>query len=313
MRGFSLYHGPMSDSRIINLSGYRFVQLDELERLQGQLRECLSATGVKGALILASEGINVTLAGTRLQADAAIACLDGQPALKGLWLKESFSVFVPHKRLRVRIRTEIIAFDGDDSVALQASRPPAPAISPHTLDTWLDEHRNIALLDTRNDYEIESGTFEKAVHLDIKHFRHFKEAVRQALEQGELNKSQPMVTFCTGGIRCEKAAPWLLAQGFEQVYQIEGGLINYLQQSRASHWQGDCFVFDDRVELTPELEPTGAGLCDVCQLAVPRGTECQCQLGVHFHATYQPSNTASGTTINTGPDDASALINDKDN
>ena len=160
---------------------------------------------------------------------------------------------------------------------------------------------------------VESGTFETAMHLDIKHFRHFKEAIRQALEQGELDKSQPMVTFCTGGIRCEKAAPWLLAEGFEQVYQIEGGLINYLQQSRASHWQGDCFVFDDRVELTPELQPTGAGLCDLCQLAVPKGGECQCQLGVHFHATYQPSNTASGTTINTGPDDASALINIEDN
>lgn len=302
----------MSDSHIINLSGYRFVRLEELERLQAELKTGLSAAGVKGAVILATEGINVTLAGTRSQADAAIACLDVHPSLAGLWLKESLSAFVPHKRLRVRIRTEIIAFDGTESVALQASRPPAPAVSPSTLDSWLDEHRNVTLLDTRNDYEIASGTFENTVHLDIKHFRHFKDAVRKALEEGELDKSQPLVTFCTGGIRCEKAAPWLLAEGFEQVYQIEGGLINYLQQSRASHWQGDCFVFDGRVELTRDLEPTGAGLCDVCQLAVPKGADCKCQLGVHFHATYQSSNTASGTTIKTGPDDAAALSNVED-
>ena len=280
----------ISEKTIINLSGYRFVQLDELERLQEELKEGLAAAGVKGAVILAEEGINVTLAGVRLQTDAAVSCLDAHPALKGLWLKESFSEFVPHKRLRVRIRTEIIAFDGEESIALQALRPSAPAVSPDTLDSWLDEHRNITLLDTRNDYEIESGTFESASHLDIKHFRHFKDAVRQALDAGELDKAQPLVTFCTGGIRCEKAAPWLLSEGFEQVYQLEGGLINYLQQTKTSHWQGDCFVFDDRVELTPELEATGAGLCDKCQLAVPEGTDCQCQLGVHYHATYQASD-----------------------
>lgn len=306
----------MSDSSIINLSGYRFVHLHELERLQAELKEGLLAAGVKGAVILAEEGINVTLAGLRSQTDAAIDCLDRHALLKGLWLKESLSQFVPHKRLRVRVRTEIIAFDGDESMASQALRPTAPAVSPNTLDNWLDEHRNITLLDTRNDYEIVSGTFDKAVHLDIKHFRHFKDAVRQALKKGELDRSQPLVTFCTCGIRCEKAAPWLMAEGFEQVYQIEGGLINYLQQSKKSHWQGDCFVFDDRVELTPELEPTGAGLCDKCQLAVPKGSDCKCQLGVHFHATYQASHpaskAASGITSKTGSDDASASINTED-
>lgn len=279
----------MSDTPIINLSGYRFTRISEPAALQVELKSSLSAAGVKGAVLLAGEGINVTLAGTRSQTDAAIDCLDHHESLRGLWLKESVSSFVPHKRLKVRVRAEIIAFDGDASVAMASVRPEAPAISPHTVDAWLSENRQFTLLDTRNDYEIVSGTFKQATQLDIKHFRHFKQAVADALEQGKLDKSQPMVTFCTGGIRCEKAAPWLIAEGFKEVYQIEGGLINYLQQSESSHWQGSCFVFDNRVELTPDLIPTGAGLCDLCQLAVPAGTQCQCQLGPHHHATYHLS------------------------
>ena len=149
-----------------------------------------------------------------------------------MWLKETLSDFVPHKRLRVRVRTEIIAFDGSESAIRNASRPVAAALMPATLDAWLDEGRPMTLLDTRNDYEIVSGTFATAQHLDIKHFRHFKQAVKEALERGELEKSQPVVTFCTGGIRCEKAAPWLLDEGFAEVYQIEGGILNYLQNTR---------------------------------------------------------------------------------
>ncbi|MFK7858551.1 MAG: rhodanese-like domain-containing protein [Granulosicoccus sp.] len=277
----------MSDGPVINVSGYRFTHLPDAESLQPELKSSLSATGVKGAVLLAAEGINVTLAGTRKQIDAAIACLERHESLRGIWLKESVSSAVPHKRLRVRLRAEIIAFDGADSKDLARSRPVAPAISPQELDAWLSENRSFTLLDTRNDYEIVSGTFKRATQLDIKHFRHFKAAVADALEKGTLDKSQPMVTFCTGGIRCEKAAPWLLAEGFKEVYQIEGGVINYLQRSDSSYWQGDCFVFDERVELTPDLEPTGAGLCDYCQLAVPAGMQCQCQLGPHHHATYK--------------------------
>lgn len=274
----------MQGSSIINISGYRFIPLPDPAMVQTQLKSCLPQTGVKGAVLLASEGINVTLAGTREQTVEAIKCLNEHEVFKDLWLKESFSRFVPHRRLRIRVRAEIIAFNSSTSTARTHN---APALSPHTLDSWLDQNRPITLLDTRNDYEIESGSFAAATHLDIKHFKHFKDAVSRSVEAGELDKNQPMVTFCTGGIRCEKAVPWLLEQGFKEVYQLEGGVINYLQQSKKSHWQGDCFVFDDRVELNRHLEPTGAGLCDYCQLAVPAGSQCRCQLGAHYHATYQ--------------------------
>ncbi len=271
---------------IVNLSGYKFVLLNEPEQLQSTLRDALMPTGIKGAVILAEEGINVSIAGTGTQTAAAVRCLDQHEPFKGLWLKKSLSPSIPHKRLRVRVRAEIIAFDGEESDRLQSARPSAPALTPNELDSWLASDKSVVLLDTRNDYEIVSGTFATATQLNIKHFRHFKEAVQKALANGELDKSDAVVTFCTGGIRCEKAAPWLLAEGFREVYQLEGGVVNYLQQTNESHWQGDCFVFDNRVELDKDLQPTGSGLCDYCQLAVKPNLPCKCQLGPHYHATY---------------------------
>jgi len=271
----------MTTEQIINLSGYRFVHLDDLPALQQCLKEELCQLGMQGSVMLAGEGINLSLAGSAAAVQLTRNCLDKDPRLKDLWLKESASESVPYKRLRVRVRTEIIAFDGQDSESLQAARPKAQSIAPLKLKQWLDENRDITLLDARNDYEIVSGTFPQSRHLSIKNFRHFKAAVMQCLDEGTLDRQKPLVTYCTGGIRCEKAAPWLLEQGFSEVHQVEGGLLNYLETCGDAHWQGECFVFDDRVELNRELQPTGAGLCDYCQLAVPAGTACRCQLGQH--------------------------------
>lgn len=274
----------MSLPSIVNISGYCFVHLHKPEQWQAQLSVGLSAAGVKGAVVLATEGINITLAGTEAQIEVATEFFKSLQPFSKLWLKRSLSETIPHRRLRVRVRTEIISFDGQDSERQQKLRPAAAHISPETLDSWIKNNRPMTLLDTRNDYEIVSGAFKNAQHLDIKHFKHFKQAATEAIESGQLDPSIPVVTYCTGGIRCEKAAPWLLQHGFKEVYQIEGGVINYLQNTSSDHWQGNCFIFDQRVELDTELNPTGAGLCDHCQLAVPEGTECQCQLGPHFHA-----------------------------
>ena len=271
----------MSIPSIVNLSGYRFVHLDDLPAIQSWLKEGLAQIGIMGSIMLASEGINVSMAGTVEEIQQARALLNDDERFADMWLKESFSEQVPYRRLRVRVRTEIIAFDGQASESLKAARPKAPAIAPETVKQWLDESRDITLFDTRNDYEIVSGTFPQSIHVNIKHFRNFKEAVEKALAEGTIALEKPMVTYCTGGIRCEKAAPWLLEQGFKEVYQIDGGVINYLERCDGAHWQGDCFVFDDRVEVTVDLQPTGAGLCDDCQLAVPAGTHCRCQLGKH--------------------------------
>lgn len=241
------------------------------------MHAALAATGVLGTILLADEGINIALSGTRGQIDDAIAYFQRDERFCNIWLKESVSSEIPFSKLKVRIRHEIIVFDGADASDKHLHRPDAPSISPTTLEQWLDAGRDMLLLDTRNTYEVESGTFETAEHLDISHFRNFQEAVTKALEEGRLKLDKPTVTFCTGGIRCEKAAPWMLEQGFKEVYQIEGGILNYFEQTAARHWQGDCFVFDDRVEVDKQLMPTGASWCTECQLTIAPGQICTCQ------------------------------------
>lgn len=275
------HSGDISDSPsgqpYINLSGYRFIQLDYLPVLQADLQQALAEIGVLGTILLADEGINVALAGTREQCEAARAVFEADERFRGLWLKESTSELRPFSKLKVRIRHEIIAFDGAEARTRQLQRPEAPALPPETLAQWLDENRDITLLDTRNTYEVESGTFESAEHLDIAHFRDYQRAVKQAVEDGTLDPAKPIVTFCTGGIRCEKAAPWMIEQGFKEVYQIEGGILNYFERTGGKHWNGDCFVFDDRVEVDKQLQPTGATWCTHCQLTIQPGEQCVCQ------------------------------------
>jgi len=263
-------------TQIVNLSGYRFVTLEDLPILQADLKAALAQTGVMGTVLLASEGINVAIAGTRQQTQAARAVLDEDSRFRDLWLKESFCETCPFSKLKVRVRHEIISFDGPPAKSPKV-RPEAPSLAPEQVHQWLSENRDFVLLDTRNDYEIASGTFESAINLDLRHFRHFKKAVNEALDSGQLQLDKPMVTFCTGGIRCEKAAPWLLEQGFAEVYQIEGGILNYLEKCGDEHWQGDCFVFDERIEVDTKLVPTGVGWCNDCNRAVQFEQVCVCQ------------------------------------
>jgi len=259
---------------IVNVSGYRFTALDGLSERRANLHAALLDTGVLGTVLLAGEGINVSLAGDEGAIGQAVRILDEDVRLAGLWLKRSVSTSHPFSKLKVRIRREIIAFDGDAVPCIP--RPDAPRVAPATLRRWLDGERNVRLLDTRNDYEIEAGGFARATSLGIGHFRDFKAAVETALADGRLRLDEPLVTFCTGGIRCEKAAPWLLERGFDEVHQIEGGILNWLEREGDAHWSGDCFVFDDRVSLTPALGETGATLCPRCHRAVPAGEACRC-------------------------------------
>ena len=287
----------MPELPIVNLSGYRFVALDGLEARREALLHALGRSGVRGTVLLAEEGINVALAGTSADCGTARAVLAADPLLGDLWLKESRSATVPFARLKVRVRSEIIAFDGERAVARQAARPPAPALAPETLKGWLDEGRDVTLLDTRNDYEIASGTFAGAEHLGIASFRDFAEAALAAVADGRLDPERPLVTFCTGGVRCEKAAPWLLEHGFREVWQVEGGVLNWFERCGDAHWEGRCFVFDERVEIDGALRPSGASLCPRCQRAVPAGTSCRCAAADGEAAADLPhgSRTAADT------------------
>jgi len=236
-----------------------------------------AAIGVKGTVLLADEGINAALAGTAAQIGAVREWFGSDTRFENLWLKESPSTQLPFSKLKVKIRHEIITFEPDTSKRISPAAHPAPNMSPQQLQAWIDNKKAFTLLDTRNQYEIESGTFENAQHLQLSTFRDFTKALSDAVESGEIDPAEPVVTFCTGGIRCEKAAPWMLKNGFKEVYQVQGGILNYFEQCHDAHWQGSCFVFDDRVEIKADLQPTGATLCTHCHRAVPGGSSCECQ------------------------------------
>ena len=262
----------------LNVSGYRFVTLDNLTELQVHMLAALREADVLGTILIAEEGINIALSAAPESIEKAKQWFDTDERFAGLWLKESWSELQAFTKLKVRVRPEIITFDGQKTDGA-TGRQQAPPITPETLKAWLDEGRDFVLLDTRNDYEIRSGTFKKAVKVDLVNFRDFPTVAKAAIASGELPTDKPVVTFCTGGIRCEKAAPYLAQAGVREVYQIDGGILNWFEQYGAEHWDGDCFVFDDRHVITPTLEETHSWLCRVCNTARPEGVECDCQSG----------------------------------
>jgi len=265
-----------NSEQTVNISGYRFVHLDNLTDLQAAMRTAFNDIGVKGTVLIAEEGINAALAGTAAQIARVREWFESDRRFKDLWLKESYSETRPFSKMKVRIRPEIITFARDEASAVSPATDPAPNMSPEVLKEWLDNNADFTLLDTRNTYEIESGTFAQATDLKLNTFSEFTSAVQAAVNDGRLQRDTPIVTFCTGGIRCEKAAPYLIKQGFSEVYQVEGGILNYFDQCGGEHWDGDCFVFDDRAEINPALEPTGAQMCEDCHRAVHPGSTCLC-------------------------------------
>jgi UPF0176 protein len=247
---------------VVNFSAYRFTPFaeDALLPLRDHLRALTARLGLRGTILLATEGINLFVAGPRPATDALLAYLHTLPGLSDLEPKESLSAEQPFNRMLVKIKKEIIAFGVP---GIDPARAPAPRLDPATLKQWLDEGRPVTLLDTRNDYEIRLGTFKNALIPHIDHFRDFPAALSQL--PAEL-KSAPIVTFCTGGIRCEKAAPLLTREGFSEVYQLEGGILKYFETCGGAHYEGECFVFDRRVGVDPELRETAAVLCFACQM-----------------------------------------------
>lgn len=248
-----------SEPVIVNIAAYRFVRLERLEEWRQVFRQKTAELDLRGTVLLSREGINLFVAGTREAIDRFVGWLRGFNEFAAIETKESPGEYQPFNRMLVRLKKEIISMGvpGIDPV-----ERPSPKISPRTLQQWLDEGRPVTLLDTRNDYEVELGTFSGAMPLGISHFRQFPAAVRQLPEE---MKQRPIVMFCTGGIRCEKAGPLMQQEGFGEVYQLEGGILKYFEECGARHYEGDCFVFDKRVAVNPQLEETDAEVCFACQ------------------------------------------------
>ncbi len=246
-------------NRIVNIAAYKFASLTELRPLRERLLGLCRGWDLKGTILLSPEGINLFVAGTADRIELLLAELRSLPGLADLTPKYSETDHQPFARMLVRLKKEIIAFGVP---GIDPAKRTSPKLSARELKRWLDERRPVTLLDTRNDYEVRLGTFRDALPIGVNHFRDFPAAVRKL---PEALKDQPIVMFCTGGIRCEKAGPFMEGEGFRQIFQLDGGILKYFEECGGAHWDGECFVFDQRVGVDPALHETDSVVCFGCQ------------------------------------------------
>lgn len=263
---------------ILNVAGYRFVDLADPGRLRAPLHAAAQERGLKGTILLAPEGINLFLAGApacvRDFFQWATTVQETAAAFRDLPLKESWSESVPFGRLRVRLKKEIITLKVPE-IRPQDRR--APSVAATELARWLDQGHDahglpLVLLDTRNGFEVERGTFAQAEALPLAHFGEFKDAARPWVEQ-HAGAQARVVTFCTGGIRCEKAALYLERLGLPNVVQLEGGILKYLEETDGRHWRGECVVFDERIAVDAALAPAPAPTATASGLIGPNAKD----------------------------------------
>ena len=239
---------------IRNLAAYHFVAIDDPHTLAASIRAQAAACKLWGTVLVAGEGINLVLAGPPEAIDGFLAWLRGDARFADLRTKFSESAHVPFARLKVKVKQEIIAFRRENASPLAGQ---APTVSPQTLANWIargsdDAGREVILLDTRNREEVGHGSFAGALTLPIDNFTELPAALEP--HRGALADAT-VVSFCTGGIRCEKAALWMRASGLEHVLQLDGGILGYFEMVGGAGYEGRCFVFDARVALDPELSP----------------------------------------------------------
>ncbi|MET0540820.1 MAG: sulfurtransferase [Variovorax sp.] len=245
---------------ILNIAAYKFVAIDDAPVLRDELRARAHAAGLMGTILLAPEGINLFLAGAADAVRGFVAHLHADARFAGLETKESWSAAQPFRRMLVKVKREIIRMD-HPAIQPDSSRPGgrAPGVEARTLKRWLDQGHDdagqpIVLLDTRNAFEVDHGTFEGAIDWRIEKFTEFPQAL---LDHRDQLAGKTVVSFCTGGIRCEKAAILMREVGVADVLQLEGGILKYFEEVGGAHYRGDCFVFDGRRTLGPDLSATG--------------------------------------------------------
>ncbi len=245
--------------KISNIAAYKFATLPDIRTLRTRLLALCNGWELKGTILLSAEGINLFVAGMPEKIELLLAELRSVPGLEDLSPKVSATEHQPFTRMLVRLKKEIIAFGVE---GINPAQRTSPKLAARELKQWLDEGRPVTLLDTRNDYEVKLGTFKNALAIGVDHFREFPEAVGKLSPQ---LKEQPIVMFCTGGIRCEKAGPYMEREGFKQIFQLDGGILKYFEECGGAHYDGECFVFDQRVGLDPSLQETEATQCFRCQ------------------------------------------------
>ncbi len=249
----------LSEPSILNFACYRFFDLHrDLPAMKVIYLAKAKELDLMGTIVLCPEGINAFISGEPENVRQLQAFLREDLGIADLIFKESWSKDRIYHRMLVRVKKQLVP---TEDTSIRPHDYTGPTIAPVDFKRWYEAGQEMLILDTRNDYEFTIGTFEKAEHLDLSTFRGFDTKVA-AIDSSW--KDKPVVMFCTGGIRCEKASPMLIKKGFNQVYQLDGGILNYFEKVGGDHWRGDCFVFDRRVAVTPNLAPAEKVHCLHC-------------------------------------------------
>jgi UPF0176 protein len=270
-------------SKVVVCALYKFVRLPNFESLRQPLLELMLAERVRGTLLLAEEGINGTIAGTREGIDLVLEHLQNHPSLKPLDTKESFHQDMPFLRSKVKLKKEIVTMGIE---GIDPNRSVGAYVKPEDWNALISDPE-VLLVDTRNDYEVEIGTFENALNPNTTSFRNFPDYVKDNLDPEQHKK---VAMFCTGGIRCEKSTAYLKEQGFEEVYHLQGGILKYLEEVQESEslWRGECFVFDDRVAVNHNLEKGQYDQCHACRYPITEEDKLKTEFeqGVSCHRCF---------------------------
>lgn len=240
-------------SSVLNAASYRFCPIVDPRKTREDLMTAIEQwPALRGTVLVTPEGLNAFLAGPEQEVRSCIDWLRCLPGFENLEVKWSWSDHVPFKRMRVKLKNEIIRMNNP---VIRPFEGRAPSAAATTVANWLaqghdDQGRPVVMLDTRNAFEVDLGRFENAIDWRIEKFTQFPQALQDHLNELE---GKTVVSYCTGGIRCEKAALFMQSLGLEHVYQLEGGILKYFEEVGGDHWRGDCFVFDERVGLDPTL------------------------------------------------------------
>ncbi len=249
----------MNENSVVNIAGYKFEPLENPIDLVRMYQQKCDELKLKGTMLISKTGINFSLAGTKEATDAIISFLEEDDRFLNIPLKVTYSETQPFRRMKVRLKKEIISLGRKD---INPRELTGERISPQDLKNLLDNKEDVLVLDTRNEYETRVGKFENAIDLNLDTFRDFPKAIESLPEE---YKDKQIVMYCTGGIRCEKASAVMMKAGFADVKQLEGGVLDYFKETGGAYWEGDCFVFDERVALDTELNETDYIYCYICR------------------------------------------------
>ena len=249
----------VNNLEFLNVAGYKFEPLENLDSLIPEFQNRCDELGLKGSVYLSPKGINFSIAGTEKNINTYIEFMEEDSRFRDIPLKKTFSETQPFRRMKVRLKKEIISLGRDD---INPRELTGDYISPRELFEMYETKEDVIVLDTRNEYETRVGLFENAVDLQLDTFRDFPSAIETLPEE---YKDKQIVMYCTGGIRCEKASAVMMKAGFSDVKQLEGGVLDYFKETGGAYWNGDCFVFDERVALDKELKETEYIYCYICR------------------------------------------------